>query len=98
MIPHIISVFFESATQDVEKMRIAVLSGDAPGLAVAAHSLKGSCSNLGAFRLRELCLKMESDGRSKPLGAASPILNSLVQEFGRVKSELLAALAERQGR
>ena len=77
-------------------MRIAVLAGDAESLAVAAHSLKGRCSNLGASRLRELCLKMESDGRSAPLGEASTILKPLEQEFGRVKNELRAALAERQ--
>jgi HPt (histidine-containing phosphotransfer) domain-containing protein len=96
MIPHIIFVFIESATQDLEKMRTAVLSGDAPGLAVAAHSLKGSCSILGASRLQELCLKVESDGPSEPLGAASTILKRLEQEFVRVIDELRTALAERQ--
>jgi histidine phosphotransfer protein HptB len=98
MIPHIISIFLESATQDVEKMRIAVLAGDAQGLATAAHSLKGSCSNLGASRLRELCLKVESDSPSEPLGAASTILKALEQEFGRVGNELREALTERQGK
>ena len=98
MIPHIISIFLESATQDVEKMRAAVLTGDAQGLAVAAHSLKGSCSNLGASRLGELCLKVESDSPSEPLGAASTILKALEQEFGRVRNELRTAIAERQGK
>jgi histidine phosphotransfer protein HptB len=96
MIPHIISIFLESATEDVEKMRTAVLAGDGPALAVAAHSLKGSCSNLGASHLRELCLKVESDSRSEPLGAASSILQPLEQELGRVRTELEAALVERQ--
>jgi HPt (histidine-containing phosphotransfer) domain-containing protein len=96
MIPHIISIFLKSATEDVEKMRMAVLAGDAQELAVAAHSLKGSCSNLGASRLQELCLKVESDSPSEPLGAASAILEPLEQEFGRVRNELRAALAERQ--
>jgi HPt (histidine-containing phosphotransfer) domain-containing protein len=98
MIPHIISIFLESATEDLEKMRTAVLAGDALGLAAAAHSLKGSCGNLGAFRLQELCRKVESDSRSEPLGAASTILEPLEQEVSRVKNELRAALAERQGR
>jgi HPt (histidine-containing phosphotransfer) domain-containing protein len=98
MIPYIISIFLESAAQDVEKMRVAVLAGDPEGLAVAAHSLKGSCSNLGASRLRELCLKVESDGRSEPLGEGSTILKQLEQEFGRVKNQPRAALVERQGK
>jgi histidine phosphotransfer protein HptB len=96
MIPQIISTFLESATQDVEKMRTAVLAGDAQGLAAAAHSLKGSCSNLGASRLRQLCLKVESDSPSEPLGTTSTILKGLEQEFGRVRNELRTALAERQ--
>src|ERR1700722_10805369 len=73
MIPHIIGVFLESATQDLERMRTAVLACDPQALAVAAHSLKGSCSILGASRLQELCLKVESDS-GEPLGAASTIL------------------------
>jgi hypothetical protein len=40
MITRIISIFLESAAQDVEKMRVAVLAGDPEGLAVAAYSLK----------------------------------------------------------
>ncbi len=98
MIPHIISIFLESATQDVEKMRMAIRAGDAQGLALAAHSLKGSCGNLGASHLKELCLQVESDSLSEPLGAGSTILEPLEQEFGRVKNELRAALAERQGK
>jgi histidine phosphotransfer protein HptB len=97
MIPLIISTFLESATQDLEKMQAAVLAGDGRGLALAAHSLKGSCSNLGASRLRELCLKLESDSPSEPLGAASTILKTLEQEFGRVREELRIAIVERQG-
>jgi histidine phosphotransfer protein HptB len=96
MIPHIISIFLESATEDLEKMRTAVLAGDAQGLAVAAHSLKGSCGILGATRLKELCLRVESDSPREPLGAASTILETLDEEFSRVRIELEATLAERQ--
>jgi HPt (histidine-containing phosphotransfer) domain-containing protein len=91
MIPHIIGVFLESATQDLERMRTAVLACDPQALAVAAHSLKGSCSILGASRLQELCLKVESDS-GEPLGAASTILEPLDEEFSRVRTELQAAL------
>jgi HPt (histidine-containing phosphotransfer) domain-containing protein len=97
MIPHIISIFLESATEDLEKMRTAVLAGDAPGLAIAAHSLKGSCGILGATRLKELCLRVEIDSPSEPLGAACTILETLDEEFSRVRTELRATLAERQG-
>jgi histidine phosphotransfer protein HptB len=92
MIPHIIGVFLESATQDLERMRTAVLACDPQAVAMAAHSLKGSCSILGASRLQELCLTVESDSPGEPLGAASTILEPLDEEFNRVRTELQAAL------
>jgi HPt (histidine-containing phosphotransfer) domain-containing protein len=92
MIPHIICVFLESATQDLERMRKAVLAADPQVLAMAAHSLKGSCSILGASRLQELCLKVEKDSPTEPLGEASTILEPLDEEFCRVRTELRAAL------
>jgi histidine phosphotransfer protein HptB len=98
MIPHIISIFIESAPQDIDRMRTAVLAGDPQALAVAAHSLKGSCSILGASGLRELCLKIESDSHTEALDAASTILEPLDEEFNRVRTELQAALAERLGK
>jgi len=65
MVPQIISIFLESAPGDMEKMRIALEAKDTDGLAGAAHSLKGSCSNLGASGLRDLC---QLDRKSWPIG------------------------------
>jgi two-component system, sensor histidine kinase and response regulator len=96
MIPQLVSIFLESAPHDIEKMRIALWAKDADGLAGAAHSLKGSCSNLGASRLRELCQQIENHGRSGSLEEISKLLESVDQEFGRVNDELLAVLEERQ--
>jgi two-component system, sensor histidine kinase and response regulator len=92
MVPQLIPIFLESAPPDIEKMRIALGAKDADGLAGAAHSLKGSCSNLGASRLRDLCQQIENHGRSGSLDEVFKLLESVDQEFGRVTSELQAAL------
>jgi two-component system, sensor histidine kinase and response regulator len=91
MVPQLISIFLESAPQDIEKMRIALGAKDAEELASAAHSLRGSCSNLGASRLRDLCQQIENHGRSGSLDEVCKLLQSVDQEFGRVTSELVAA-------
>jgi two-component system, sensor histidine kinase and response regulator len=96
MVPQLISVFLESAPRDIERMRIALAAKDPDRLAGAAHSLKGSCSNLGASRLRDLCQQIENHGRSGYLDEVFKLLKSVDQEFGRVNSELLAVFEERQ--
>jgi CheY-like chemotaxis protein/HPt (histidine-containing phosphotransfer) domain-containing protein len=96
MVPQIIPIFLESAAGDIEKMRIALEARDTDGLAGAAHSLKGSCSNLGASGLRDLCQQIENHGRSGSLDGLLKLLDSVDQEFGRVKSVLLAASEEWQ--
>jgi two-component system sensor histidine kinase/response regulator len=94
MVPQLISIFLESAPLDIEKMQIALGAKDADGLAGAAHGLKGSCSNLGASRLRELCHQIENHGRSGSMGEVFKLLESVDQEFGRVNSELRAVLSK----
>ena len=51
---------------------------DAEALAQAAHSLKGSSSNMGALRLAELCRDLEA--RAKDMSAAQT--DSLLAEIG----------------
>ena len=71
---------------DSDREELALVVGR--GLAGAAHSLKGSCSNLGASGLRDLCQQIENHGRSGSLDEVFKLLESVDLEFGRVKSEL----------
>ena len=96
MVPELITIFLESAPRDIEKMRIALGARDTEGLTGAAHSLKGSCSNLGASGLRDLCQQIENHGRSGLLDEVFKLLESVDQEFARVSSELLVASEEWQ--
>jgi len=92
IIPRLIEIFLETAPRDLEKARGAARSSQATDLAEAAHKLKGSCGNLGATRLRDICQRLEKVGRDGTLQAAPELLASIEEEFGRVRTELVAAL------
>lgn len=58
--------------------RMSELAPDAEALAQAAHSLKGSSSNMGALRLAELCRDLEA--RAKQMNVAQ--IDRLLAEIG----------------
>jgi len=92
ILPELIKTFLETALQTIARADAALHNSHAAQLAEAAHALKGSCGNLGALRLGELCQQLETIGRSGSLENASAILASVQKEFARVQIELLAHL------
>jgi two-component system, sensor histidine kinase and response regulator len=92
IIPRLIEIFLETAPLDIEKAVAAVRSSQATDLEEAAHKLKGSCGNLGAARLRDLCQQLEKLGRDGSLQNAPELLAAAEEEFARVRTELVAAL------
>jgi two-component system, sensor histidine kinase and response regulator len=96
IIPRLIEIFLQTAPRDIEKAAVALGDSDATGLEDAAHKLKGSCGNLGATRLRDLCQQLEKLGREGSLQTAPELVAAAEKEFGRVRTELLTAL-DRQG-
>lgn len=58
---------------------------DASELAMAAHSFKGSSSNMGAIRLAFLCGELESCARKKPLAGVAELVGLIDFEFQLVK-------------
>ncbi|MEY2606765.1 MAG: hypothetical protein QOH31_4592 [Verrucomicrobiota bacterium] len=92
IIPRLVEIFLDTAPHDIEKAVAALRSSQATDLEEAAHKLKGSCSNLGAARLRDLCQQLEKLGRDGSLQTAPELLASVEEEFGRVRTELVDAL------
>ena len=90
MVPELVAVFLESAPQEMKKMEGAYAAGDAKRVAHAAHSLKGSSSNLGTAHFQELCEQIETQGRSGMLEGVAALLAALATEFDRVRTELLS--------
>jgi two-component system sensor histidine kinase/response regulator len=89
ILPQLIRIFLETWPETIEKASTALPAARAAEIAEAAHSLKGSCSYLGAKRLRDLCQKLESLGRAGSLRRRTRTIR-IQEEFARVKTELIA--------
>lgn len=81
-------LFFENAPGKIEAIRGAIERGDAKALHVAAHSLKGSSSYLGASKLSALAKELENMGRAGSLEGAGEKLAQIESEYDRVRSAL----------
>jgi CheY-like chemotaxis protein/HPt (histidine-containing phosphotransfer) domain-containing protein len=60
----LLDLFAADAPAQLERIRLAVAVRDPDALHSAAHALKGSCANLGAQRLADLCLLLEEKGKA----------------------------------
>ena len=72
----------------VEELGHILQVRDADALRKVAHSLKGSSSNVCAFRLSEFARQLEMLGKEEKLDGAEQILESLREEFSRVSGIL----------
>ena len=54
-------------------------------LTEAAHSFKGSCSNMGAVLLASLCKQLEDLARREQLDGVAPLLGHIEREFAIVR-------------
>ncbi len=72
----------------VHRVENASVQRDADAATRAAHSLKGSASNLGAHRLASLCATMEQSAKNREWATLSAQLNEAKTELARVKEAL----------
>jgi len=76
-----LDIFFEDAESQLEAIAEAIASTDPKKLEYQAHSLKGSAASIGAERVRDAALRLESMGRQKDLNGATDALKRLVDEM-----------------
>jgi len=68
-----------------ERLRILRKAEDAAQLMNAAHSFKGSSSNMGAIRLAELCHELEQRAKQKNLSGIEKLIREIDGEFAIVR-------------
>ena len=90
----LIQTYLADSRTRLDSLRQALEAGDVDAFAKTAHSFKGSCINIGAPRLGELCRNAEKIGQSESLAEAPPVLEEIESEFQRV-TEAFGALMER---
>ena len=79
----LIDLFISSAPASIDDMKSALEKFDAKALAMAAHTLKGSCSNWGPSPLREICAEIEIMGRIGRIDGAAAAVASAEAELYR---------------
>ena len=84
----IVDLFLGNAQRNCGMVRDALARGDRQALELAAHSLKGSSSTMGAARMAAVCASLEELGHNGVLDGAAPLVDRLDTEFGMVQREL----------
>ena len=77
---------------DLDDLALAVEGKDTERMSGIAHSLKGSSLTIGALKLGDLALELETMGRSSSCAGAELVLRKLRAEFERVQSDALRVI------
>ncbi len=91
MVAGVIAAFLADAPRRIGTIRATHASGDADGLAAAAHALKGAAANIGAARLQALLHDIEARAREGRLASIAASIGALDASL----AETAAALAAR---
>ncbi len=86
-INNLIDIFLRDVPPRLNAMQRAIDKQDARQLKQAAHALRGSCANLGAKRMAELCQILEEKGEHSVQGSEM-FLELLAEEFRQVTEAL----------
>ncbi len=93
-VDELVDEFLADAPRRASAIRAALDSGDADGLVLPAHTLKGTSLNLGGVRVAEIARAIEERGRAGELDGVEVMLVDL--DAARV--ELAAALEQARAR
>jgi HPt (histidine-containing phosphotransfer) domain-containing protein len=80
--PQLLETFLEDSERRLSQLHEAK---DAAELGMAAHSFKGSSSNMGAVGLARLCQQLEDRVRLSPLYGIEDLINRIDQEYTEVQ-------------
>ncbi len=67
IVDEIIALFVEDSAKRLGKLQKAIKEKDFPQIKIEAHGLKGSCANVGAKYIADLCLQIENDSKETNL-------------------------------
>lgn len=80
----LIDTFVQDSTDRISTLRNVITSVDADLIRRAAHSFKGSSSNIGAPQLAALCFELEKKALENNLENLARDLEAIEQEFAQV--------------
>jgi two-component system, sensor histidine kinase and response regulator len=85
-------MFLEQSAGLLQNMRESLAADEPAQLERLAHTLKGSCANLGARALAQAAEELEKKARAKALFGLDKQVDVVVKEVEQLKQELNAYL------
>ncbi len=79
--PVLLDTFLADSAERLRQIQQASDLADSQALRLAAHSFKGSCSNMGAPSLAGLCKQLEDMARREQLTDVPALLVQIEEEF-----------------
>jgi HPt (histidine-containing phosphotransfer) domain-containing protein len=95
LVNKVITIFLNDSPERLKELRKAVHSGDASAINRIAHTLKSSCTNLGALKLSSLFKEMEAMGRANAIERTPQLLSQIDMEFLAVESAMKSELEKK---
>ena len=89
----IVGIFLEDPPARLRELHASLAKGDVPAFTRAAHSIKGSSSNIGASELRATAEKLEHHAKQQGLVGVEPLQAAVEAAFARAEVELRKLLA-----
>ena len=86
--PVLLNTYLNDSRMRIEALRSALDSLDLVHFSRIAHSLKGSCVNVGAGRLGQYCMAAERAGRTGKIPQAMADLAAIESEFTLIAREM----------
>ena len=83
--PVLLDTFVTDSEERLHLLKSAEHDQDAQAMRRAAHSFKGSCSNMGAKVLADSCRDLEELARRGDLAESAPMLERIEREFAIVR-------------
>jgi HPt (histidine-containing phosphotransfer) domain-containing protein len=84
----IVGIYIEDTPKRIDELKKTLAAADVAGFARAAHTIKGSSSNVGAQALRAVAEHLEKAARSEGLGAVAPMVGDCEAQFALAAAEL----------
>lgn len=81
-------IFLEDTPKRLAELDANLASGDVGAFTRAAHSIKGSASNLGATQLRSAAEKLEHHSRKEGLTGVAEMIAAIKAEFAQASEAL----------
>lgn len=80
----LIDTFINDSIQKIASLKTAIAEKNADDMCKLAHSFKGSCSNIGAVHLSDLCAQLEERGVEGIFSGSSQLILDIEQEYKAV--------------